>query len=451
MNKEELWQALLAQIQFNISKANFATWFKNTGVFSKKGGEVVISVPNNFSKEWLENKYNKLIFKILHSLDEEIKEVKYNVDRPGLKTKEASASLAGSWLEAPQLEFQEFKVNKETNLNPRYTFENFIVGPFNELPQAAAWAVAQNPGAVYNPLFIYGGVGLGKTHLLQAIGNEVVKKNPQKRIKYTSSEKFTSGIINSIKNRDVEKFKSLYKDVDILIIDDIQFLSGKEKTQEEFFHVFNNLYEKNGQIVLSSDRPPKAISALEERLRSRFEGGMIADIGLPDLETRLAILKAKSQEKKVNFPDEILEYIASNIQINIRELEGALNRLAAYQNLNNKSPDLEVVKTLLKNIIFSPKKLATPEKIIRAVAFFYDLKEKDLLAISRKKEIVKPRQVAMYFLRRELKSSFPFIGKKFGGKDHTTAIHAYNKIVKEMEVSENLTEEISLIKEQIYR
>jgi len=286
MNKEELWQALLAQIQFNISKANFATWFKNTGVFSKKGGEVVISVPNNFSKEWLENKYNKLIFKILHSLDEEIKEVKYNVDRPGLKTKEASASLAGSWLEAPQLEFQEFKVNKETNLNPRYTFENFIVGPFNELPQAAAWAVAQNPGAVYNPLFIYGGVGLGKTHLLQAIGNEVVKKNPQKRIKYTSSEKFTSGIINSIKNRDVEKFKSLYKDVDILIIDDIQFLSGKEKTQEEFFHVFNNLYEKNGQIVLSSDRPPKAISALEERLRSRFEGGMIADIGLPDLETR---------------------------------------------------------------------------------------------------------------------------------------------------------------------
>ena len=238
---------------------------------------------------------------------------------------------------------------------------------------------------------------------------------------------------------------------DVLIIDDIQFLSGKEKTQEEFFHIFNNLYEKNRQIVLSSDRPPKAISALEERLRSRFEGGMIADIGLPDLETRLAILKAKSQEKKVNFSNEILEYIASNIQINIRELEGALNRLAAYQKLNNKSPNLEVTKTLLKNIIFSPKKIANPEKIIRAVAFFYDLKEKDILAISRKKEIVKPRQIAMYFLRQELKSSFPFIGRKFGGKDHTTAIHAYNKIVKELETSDNLIEEINLIKEQIYR
>ncbi|MBA7599017.1 Chromosomal replication initiator protein DnaA [subsurface metagenome] len=451
MNKDELWQALLAQIQFNISKANFATWFKNTGVFSKKEGEIIISVPNNFSKEWLENKYNKLIFKILHNLDEEIKEVKYSVNKPGVKTKKSSASFVGTLVETPQLEFQEFKINKETNLNPRYTFENFIVGPFNELSQAAAWAVSQNPGSVYNPLFIYGGVGLGKTHLLQAIGNEVVKKVPQKRIKYVSSEKFTSGIINSIRNHDVEKFKSLYKDIDVLMIDDIQFLSGKEKTQEEFFHIFNNLYEKNRQIVLSSDRPPKAISALEERLRSRFEGGMIADIGLPDLETRLAILRAKSQEKKVNFSNEILEYIASNIQINIRELEGALNRLAAYQKLNNKSPNLEATKTLLKNIIFSPKKVANPEKIIRAVAFFYDLKEKEILATSRKKEIVKPRQIAMYFLRQELKSSFPFIGRKFGGKDHTTAIHAYNKIVKELETSDNLIEEINLIKEQIYR
>ena len=452
MNKEELWQALLAQIQFNISKANFATWFKNTGIFTKKSGEVIISVPNNFSKEWLENKYNKLIFKILHNLDEEIKEVKYTVTRPGLKTEQPSP-FAGvdSWDEISQLEFQEFKINKETNLNPRYTFESFVVGPSNELSQAAAWAVSQNPGFIYNPLFIYGGVGLGKTHLLQAVGNEVVKKFSQKRTKYVSSEKFTSGIVNSIRNREVEKFKSLYKDIDILIIDDVQFLSGKEKTQEEFFHIFNNLYEKNKQIVLSSDRPPKAISALEERLRSRFEGGMIADIGLPDFETRVAILKTKSQEKKVNFSDEILEYIASNIQRNIRELEGALNRLAAYQKLNNQSPNLEVVKTLLKNVIFSPRKIANPEKVLKAVAFFYDLKEKDLLTVSRKKEIVKPRQVAMYLLREELKSSFPFIGRKLGGKDHTTAIHAYNKIAKEIEVSENVSEEINLIKEQIYR
>lgn len=449
MTKDELWQALLAQVQFNISKASFATWFKNTGVLAKKSGQVVIFVPNNFSKEWLENKYNKLIFKILHSLDEEIKEVKYTVDHSGLMVKPSPVPVIPDPEEITQLEFQEFKVDKETSLNPRYTFESFVVGPFNELPQAAAWAICQNPGLVYNPLFIYGGVGLGKTHLLQSIGNEVKKKFPQKKIKYISSEKFTSGIINSIRSHDVEKFKSLYKDIDILIIDDVQFLAGKEKTQEEFFHIFNSLYEKNKQIVLSSDRPPKAIAALEERLRSRFEGGMIADISMPDIETRMAILKTKSQEKKVNFSDGILEYIASNIQSNIRELEGALNRLAAYQKLNNQSPSLEVAETLLKNIIFSPKKITSPEKIIKTVALFYDLKEKDIITSSRKKEIVKPRQIAMYLLREELKNSFPFIGRKFGGKDHTTAIHAHNKIRKETETNENLAEEIVLIKEQI--
>ncbi|MFH1575757.1 MAG: chromosomal replication initiator protein DnaA [Candidatus Nealsonbacteria bacterium] len=452
MEKNELWQALLAQVQFNISKANFATWFKNTGVYSKKDGEVIVSVPNNFSKEWLENKYNKIVFKILHNLDDEIKEVKYAVTPNAEFKNNVTAMAAGNtYNDTPQLDFQELKINKDTNLNPRYTFENFIIGPFNELPQAAAWAVAQSPGLVYNPLFIYGGVGLGKTHLTQSIGNEVLKRDPSKKIRYVSSEKFATGIINSIRNRDVDKFKSAYKDIDVLIIDDIQFLSGKEKTQEEFFHIFNTLYEKNKQIIISSDRPPKAISALEERLRSRFEGGMIADISLPDFETRLAILKIKTQEKKVVFNDDILEYVAANIQSNIRELEGALNRLIAYQKLNNQSPSLAVTETLLKSVIFSPKTVASPEKIIQAVSVFYNMKERDILTVSRKKEIVKPRQIAMFLLRRELKSSFPFIGRKFGGKDHTTAIHAYNKISKEIESSENLTKEISLIKEQIYR
>jgi len=452
MNKDELWQALLAQVQFNISKANFATWFKNTGVSLKKDGEVVVSVPNNFSKEWLENKYNKLIFKILHNLDDEIKEVKYAVaPKTELKTGGNAVAAGNAYDETPQLDFQEFKINKDTNLNPRYTFENFIVGPFNELPQAAAWAVVQNPGLIYNPLFIYGGVGLGKTHLLQSVGNEILKRNPLKKIRYVSSEKFATGIVNSIRNRDVEKFKSAYKDIDVLIIDDIQFLSGKEKTQEEFFHIFNALYEKNKQIIISSDRPPKAISALEERLRSRFEGGMIADISLPDFETRVAILKTKLQEKKESFSDEIIEYIAANIQSNIRELEGALNRLIAYQKLNNQSPSLAVAETLLKSVIFSPKKVTNAEKIIQAVSVFYSMKERDILTACRKKEIVKPRQVAMFLLRQELKSSFPFIGGKFGGKDHTTAIHAYNKISKEIESSENLAEEINLIREQIYR
>ncbi|MCJ7829524.1 chromosomal replication initiator protein DnaA [Patescibacteria group bacterium] len=341
-------------------------------------------------------------------------------------------------------------MNQETNLNPRYTFENFIVGPFNELPHAAALAVTKSPGLVYNPLFIYGGVGLGKTHILQAIGNEILKNFPDKKVKYVPAERFTAGVISSIKNQEMEVFKSKFRSIDVLILDDVQFLAGKEKTQEEFFHTFNALYEKNKQVILSSDRPPKAIPALAERLRSRFEGGMIADISVPDLETRIAILKQKAAERRIEFSEEIYNYIASNIQRNIRELEGALNRLMIYQKLNNRLPDLENVKTLLKNIILSPAKIATPKKIIQAVAEFYDLKEKELFAVSRKKEIVAPRQIAMFLLRTELKSSYPFIGRKFGGKDHTTAIYAYEKILKEIEKNKKLEEEIDLIKQRVF-
>lgn len=447
MTNEELWQAVLAQIQLNTSQANFATWFKNTEISSQKEGKVVVLVPNSFAKEWLENKYNKIILKVLHDLNEGIKDVTYAVGKASLK------ALKKEPIEVPetnQLEFQEFKVNKETNLNPRYTFDSFVVGPFNELPHAAAIAVSKNPGFVYNPLFIYGGVGLGKTHLLQAIGNEINKSFKKKKIKYVSSEKFTSEVVSSIQNQKMEAFKAKYRDVDILIIDDAQFLAGKEKTQEEFFHVFNVLYENNKQIIISSDRPPKAIGPLAERLRSRFEGGMIADVSAPDLETRIAILKTKAQERKIEFSDEIYQYIASVIQKNIRELEGALNRLVVHQKLNNQKPDLETTKTLFKSILSSSSKIVTPKKIIQIVAEFYDLKDKDILATSRKKEIVKPRQIAMYLLREELKSSFPFIGRRFNGKDHTTAIHSYKKIVRELEKDKKLEEEIELIKERVF-
>ena len=447
MTNEELWQAVLAQVQLNISQANFATWFKNTDIASQKDNKVVVSVPNSFVKEWLENKYNKTILKVLRSLNEEIKEIEYTIGKTRLKILKRIPVVLP---ETDQLEFQEFKVNKETNLNPRYTFDSFVVGPFNELPHAAAIAISKKPGLVYNPLFIYGGVGLGKTHILQAIGNEVVKNFKKKKIQYVSSEKFTSGVVSAIRNHQMESFKSKYRTIDVLIIDDIQFLAGKEKTQEEFFHIFNVLYESNKQIILSSDRPPKAIRALAERLRSRFEGGMIADISAPDFETRMAILKTKAQEKKVDFPDEIYQYIASVIKKNIRELEGALNRLIIYQKLNNQKPDLEIAKTLFKNLLSSPIKIVTPKKIIQVVAEFYDLKEKDLLTSSRKKEIVKPRQVAMYLLREELKSSFPFIGRRFNGKDHTTAIHSYKKILREIEKDKKLEEEIHLIKEQVF-
>lgn len=446
MTHEELWQAVLAQVQLNISQANFATWFKNTKIVSKKEGKVTVSVPNSFAKEWLENKYHKLILKTLHNLDKEIKKIEYKIGKTGLKVLAKSSPSA---LASDQLEFPEFKTDKETNLNPRYAFENFVVGPFNELAQAASWAATKNPGLVYNPLFIYGGVGLGKTHLLQAIGNEIVKKFPDKEVKYMPCEKFTSGIITSIRDGSIESFKVKHRSMDVLIIDDVQFLAGKEKTQEEFFHIFNTLYEKNKQIVLSSDRSPKAIPALTERLRSRFEGGMIADISYPDFETRIAILKTKAREREVDFSDEIYSYIAKKIQKNIRELEGALNKLIGYQRLKHKAPDLETTKKLLKKIIVSPAKRTTPKKIIQAVAEFYDLQKKKLKGRSRKREIVRPRQIAMYLLRKTLKCSYPFIGKKLGGRDHTTAIHSYNKISQELEENENLREEISLIKQRI--
>lgn len=450
MTKEELWQSVLAQVQFKISKANFATWFKNTEILTKKEGVITISVPNAFSKEWLEQKYNKFILKILHDLDEEIKDVKYTINQVILKTENPQKNAASPVQSfSDQLEFEEFKISKLTNLNPRYDFENFIVGPFNEMAHAAAWAISENPGTDYNPFFLYGGVGLGKTHLLQAIGNKVIKDFPEKKVKYIPAERFIAGIVNSIKNQDIEKFKSEHQKIDVLIIDDIQFLAGKEKTQEEFFHLFNALYEKNKQIILSSDRPPKAIPSLEERLRSRFEGGMIADIGLPDYETRLAILKSKIKQKGLDFPEQTLNFIASNVKDNIRELEGALNRLAAFQKLNKKTPDLEAVQSLLKKLIQAPFKVVTFNHIIKSVAEFYDLKEKDLLVSSRKKEIVKPRQIVMYLLREELKNSYPTIGRKLGGKDHTTVIYGCEKIAKELEKSERLNEEIKLIKQKI--
>lgn len=447
MNKEELWQAVLAQVQLKISSANFATWFKKTNISSRENGTVYISVPNSFAKEWLEQKYNKTISKILHNLDGGIRSVEYKVGKgDGLKV---FKKIPPSQKPEEQLEFEKFTVEKETNLNHRYTFENFVVGPFNELAQAAAWATSENPGKIYNPLFIYGGVGLGKTHLLQAVGNKIKENSQDKKIRYIPAEKFISKVISSIKNHQIEQLKNTYQTFDVLIIDDVQFLSGKEKTQEEFFYTFNSLYEKNKQIVLSSDRPPKAIPSLTERLRSRFEGGMIADISLPEFETRMAILKTKCQERGLILNEEILDYIASNIKRNIRELEGSLNILAAHRRLNSGSLDLEACKELLKNLTSSQNKIINAKKIINSVADFYDLGLKEICSKSRKREIVRPRQIAMYLLREELDASYPFIGRKLGGKDHTTAIHAYEKINKLLKKDNGLSEEIELIKQKV--
>ncbi len=450
LSNEELWQSVLAQAQFNVSRANFATWFNNTKILGNKNGEITVSAPNAFSKEWLANKYQSLILKILRSCDSNIRLVSFVVDSSPACLPKSKPQFPNNEYFEPQLQFSEFKVNQKTNLNPHYAFDNFVVGSFNELAHAASWAVSEKPGEVYNPLFIYGGVGLGKTHLLQATGNRLNTALPNLKITYTPAERFISKIVESIRNQEIEGLKKKLSHIDVLIIDDVKFLAGKEKTQEEFFHIYNTLYQYQKQIILSSDRPPSAIPAIAERLRSRFEGGMIADIGAPDLETKIAILKAKCDERAVNLAEDVLEFIATNIQKNIRELEGALNRLIMYQKINQKTPDLLAAKKLLKNIIACPKKATNFKKIIQAVAGFYDLKEKDLIKESRKKEIVKPRQIAMYLLREEMKSSNPAIGRKFGGKDHTTAIYSCEKIKKELKSSENLNNEVSLIRQRIY-
>ena len=452
MTNEQLWQAVLGELELSISKANFTTWFKNTGVSSKNEDEIIINVPNGFTKEWLENKYHKFILKAIQNICPTITKVTYKIGKSqGATTGKNNNYLNNKDARSYSAANEKTYNNIDSFLNPQYTFENFIVGSNNELAYAACLAVSKKLGAAYNPLFIYGGVGLGKTHMLQSIGNEILKKDPSKRVKYASSEKFTNELINAISGKNTKAFKEIYRKIDILIIDDIQFLAGKEKTQEEFFHTFNTLYENNKQIVLSSDRPPKAIPALEERLRSRFEGGMIADVGSPDYETRLAILKAKAREKNFEIPDESLNYIALHIQKNIRELQGALNRVIAICELDNSYPDIKKTTNTLANIISQPiKKATTPKDILKIVSDFYDVPVDNLIKKNRRKEIVKPRQIAMYLMRTEIKSSFPSIGSWIGGRDHTTAMHAYKKISSEIENDKVIEQEIHLIIERLY-
>ncbi len=449
MDKEQLWQAVLSQIQLNISQANFATWFNNTRIQSIEDEGVTVTVPNSFAKEWLEQKYHKDILKILYSLDSDIKNIKYIVVPIAQNKKIIKKEEKKSEELIEQLGFSDLDVDKETNLNPKYTFNNFITGPFNEMAYAASMAIIEEPGKNYNPLFIYGGVGLGKTHLIQATGNKIKDNFPDKKIKYIPAEKLISTIVNSIRNQNVEELKRKLREIDVLIIDDIQFIAGKDKTQEEFFHTFNSLYQKNKQIILSSDRHPNNIPAITERLKSRFEGGMIADINVPEFETRLAILKQKCEEKEVILPEEVLEFVANNIQKNIRELESALNRLIIYKKAN-KTPTLEDTKKLLKNIISPVSKVTSHKKIIDNIISFYDIQGGNMFTTSRKKEFSKPRQVAMYLMKKELKMSYSEIGRKFGGKDHTTVIHACQLIEKLDQEDEQVHQEIELILQRIY-
>lgn len=459
MNTHELWQAALGELELALSKAHYTTWFRNTFVSTYDNGRVIVCVPNAFTKAWLEKKYHDPILSALKNVTSDaVTEVMYKVElKPAaaqavtIATEDNSISPDVT-IGTPSESAEARDESNDFSLNPRYTFENFIVGKTNELAHAAAQAVTEKP-ARYNPLFVYGGVGLGKTHLLQAIGHKMVQLNPRTKVLYVTCERFTNEFIHSVRNGRAKEFKDTYRNLDLLLIDDIQFITGKEGTQEEFFHTFNALHQANKQIILSSDRPPKAIQGIEQRLISRFEWGMMVDISTPDLETRVAILESKTKEKKYELNREIMSYIASAVSSNIRELEGALNKIIAYHQFKNLTPTIETVRemiTSLANSSETAKKNLTPKQLLETVANYYDISIADVLGKCREKRLAFPRQIIMYLMREELRSSYPTIGKTIGGRDHTTAIHAYTKISKDLGENEKLKHDIDLIKQRLY-
>ena len=450
MTKEELWQAVLSEIELQISRPNFLTWLKNSRLIDAQDGTALIALPNNFAKEWVELKYHKLILGSIRNYDSTTRKIEYVVEGVFMEkvNRARSARLTTERLNEGQLALPEIKVDPETSLNPRYTFNSFVVGSFNELAHSATTAVVQTVGTKYNPLFIYGGVGLGKTHLIQAAGNEI-RKNYKNRVKvkYVTSEKFTNDVVWAVKNNRFEDIKKTYRGVDVLIIDDIQFIGGKEKTEEEFFHTFNALHENNKQIIISSDRPPRAIPTLEARLRSRFEGGMIADITFPDYETRVAITKTKLQDREAALDDKIIDLIAKKAQKNIREIEGIVNKLLFYQSTYGRPIDSTLAEKVIAEVAEKTAIKVSPSQIIRVVASFFEISPNDLVGRQRNKEFVEPRQIAMFLFRDLLSMSYPDIANKVGKRDHTTAIYAYKKINENVNKNSNLNQKILMIKE----
>lgn len=415
-NLESIWEKTLESISPHLSKPSFETWLKPTKAISLEGNVLVIEVPNDFARDWLESRYAPLLSSTIKELLDDDVELKF-VTHDHQESETQKVTAVNTSLPQP---FQ---------LNPKYTFESFVVGESNRFAHAASLAVAEAPGKAYNPLFIYGGVGLGKTHLMQAIGQFALKHNPDFRVVYASSEKFTNEMVNAIRFNRTPQFRDTYRNVDILLVDDIQFFAGKEGTQEEFFHTFNSLYESGRQIVISSDRPPKEIPTLEDRLRSRFEWGLITDIQAPDLETRIAILRKKASVEGWHLPNDVIVNIADRINSNIRELEGALIRIIAYASFHNKQITLDLANEVLKDVISSTSsKRVTIPLIQQAVAEFFNIEIDDLKAQRRTKNITLPRQIAMYLVRELTDYSLPKIGEEFGGRDHTTVIHAYDKI-----------------------
>ncbi|MEY8763288.1 MULTISPECIES: chromosomal replication initiator protein DnaA [Clostridium] len=429
---KEIWEQSLKIIKGEITEVSFNTWIKSITPVSIENNIFILSVPNDLTKGILASKYTNLISNALKLVTSK----KYNI-----KFLVSSESEEALTLDKKNFKKETESKDEETPpmLNPKYTFDSFVIGNSNRFAHAASLAVAESPAKAYNPLFIYGGVGLGKTHLMQAIGHYILENNIKSKVMYVSSEKFTNELINSIKDDKNEEFRNKYRNIDVLLIDDIQFIAGKESTQEEFFHTFNALYEANKQIILSSDRPPKEIPTLEDRLRSRFEWGLIADIQPPDFETRMAILKKKADVENLNIPNEVMVYIATKIKSNIRELEGALIRIAAFSSLTNKEISIDLAVEALKDIISSKQsKQITVDLIQDVVANYYNLKVSDFKSARRTRNVAFPRQIAMYLCRKLTDMSLPKIGEEFGGRDHTTVIHAYEKISNNLKKDESL-------------
>ena len=456
MNQDQVWSQVQEELRFQLAKRTYDMWLKNTSVVSADGGTFRIGVPSKLAKDWLEDRFSGLIQETLQAVTGSEVDIDFVIAPTGHRPAHAlfdgddSRNGDNGHDNAPEL-IAEVAVVTPSELNARFRFSSFVVGHNSQFAHAAAKAVAEAPGDSYNPLFLYGGVGLGKTHLMHAIGHEVHDRFPRKRVVYLTSEQFTNEVISSIATARMGEFRHKYRTVDVLLIDDVQFLAGKDRTKEEFFHTFNALHEINKQIVISSDRPPKEIPTLEDRLRSRFEWGLIADIQPPDFETRLAILHSKLGDNGGLIPEEVLNFIAHKVQRNIRELEGALTRVQAFAAVHQRQVDEDEAARLLSDIIpASTRKPINVERIQVLVADYYNVTLDDMKGKRRDKHIVFPRQVAMYLVREETPSSLPAIGKAFGGRDHTTALHSIEKIANELKEDERLRYEVQSIREKLY-
>jgi chromosomal replication initiator protein len=455
VDQDRLWQAVLGDIEIGLSRGNYLTWFKNTQLLKRDEDKFVVGVPNVFIKQQLEKKYNDLVTQTLRKNGVGAPLVEYKIQSVVRRSDpEESITIPATATPRPSLQPASKSASSLTRdyrqgLNERYTFDNFIVGSGNELAYAACQAIAANPGTKYNPLFLYGGVGIGKTHLIQAVGNAVLANTKGARVVYITSEQFLQEFVDALRYKKNTDFADHYRGADVLIVDDIQFIAGKEKVQEEFFHTFNALHQASKQIIISSDKPPREISTIEERLRSRFAWGMSIDMQTPDFETRCAILQIKAETQQIQLPNDLVDYLATNVSTNIRELEGALNQLLAFCEMRQLEPNLAIATGLLGAAQTRPKHLSA-RQIIERCAKHYQITVDDIVGPKRDKDIVVPRQVAMYMLRSELHLSFPKIARELGRKDHTTAIHSVEKIEREQRLDASIRDALEEIKERLY-